>query len=88
MVFIYQPNFENNGLYEVYNKDQGRMRLYEELLKTVKFSVPLKYEPTGPYMHDGRFKTLKKVINHYNEHVKPSPTVEFILQYNLKNPKV
>jgi cytochrome c peroxidase len=27
-------------------------------------------------MHDGRFTTLEEIIDHYNDDVKPSPTVE------------
>ena len=28
-------------------------------------------ELTGPYMHDGRFDTLKEVVAHYSDHVQP-----------------
>ena len=31
-------------------------------------------EYTGPYMHDGRFKTLEEVIEHYSSGVKNHPT--------------
>jgi cytochrome c peroxidase len=31
---------------------------------------------TAPYMHDGRFKTLEDVINHYSEGVKPHPNLD------------
>lgn len=31
---------------------------------------------TGPYMRDGRFKTLLQVINFYNDSLKESPTVD------------
>ena len=32
---------------------------------------------TAPYMHDGRFKTLEEVLDHYNEHVQMnSPTLD------------
>jgi cytochrome c peroxidase len=33
-------------------------------------------EHTGPYMHDGRFDTLDKVIDHYSKEVKPHPTLD------------
>lgn len=33
-------------------------------------------EFTAPYMHDGRFDTLEKVIDHYNREVKPHPNVD------------
>lgn len=31
---------------------------------------------TAPYMHDGRFKTLDEVIEHYNSGVKPHPNLD------------
>src|SRR5262245_31043738 len=33
-------------------------------------------EFTGPYMHDGRFDTLEKVIDHYSGDVKPHPNLD------------
>ena len=33
-------------------------------------------EHTYPYMHDGRFATLEEVIDHYNEGIQPSATLE------------
>jgi cytochrome c peroxidase len=34
---------------------------------------------TGPYMHDGRYKTLEQVINFYIDSLKLSPTVDPIM---------
>jgi cytochrome c peroxidase len=34
---------------------------------------------TAPYMHDGRFATLEEVMNHYNEGVKPSSTLDILI---------
>ncbi|TAF68078.1 MAG: cytochrome-c peroxidase [Cytophagales bacterium] len=31
---------------------------------------------TAPYMHDGRFKTLREVLDHYNEHIQLSPNID------------
>jgi cytochrome c peroxidase len=32
---------------------------------------------TAPYMHDGRFKTLEEVLDHYNEHIRSgSPNLD------------
>ncbi|MEM6779209.1 MAG: cytochrome c peroxidase [Planctomycetota bacterium] len=31
---------------------------------------------TGPYMHDGRFKTIDAVIEHYNWSVRPHPNLD------------
>ncbi len=33
-------------------------------------------ELTGPYMHDGRFDTLEKVIEHYSKGVKQHPNLD------------
>ncbi|HFA49025.1 MAG TPA: cytochrome-c peroxidase [Bacteroidetes bacterium] len=35
---------------------------------------------TAPYMHDGRFETLEEVVNHYNEGVKPHPSLSWRLR--------
>ncbi len=34
---------------------------------------------TAPYMHDGRFATLEEVLEHYSEHIKPSPTIDVLM---------
>ncbi|MES2560894.1 MAG: cytochrome c peroxidase [Bacteroidota bacterium] len=46
------------------------------------FKIPTlrNIELTGPYMHDGRFKTLEEVIEHYNSGVKDHP----YLNWNLR----
>jgi cytochrome c peroxidase len=35
---------------------------------------------TSPYMHDGRFTTLREVIDHYDHDVKDSPNLDAILR--------
>jgi cytochrome c peroxidase len=35
---------------------------------------------TAPYMHDGRFKTIEEVIDHYSDHLQLSPTVDPLMQ--------
>jgi cytochrome c peroxidase len=42
--------------------------------------VLLNVEFTAPYMHDGRFKTLEEVIEHYNSGIKNSPALDPILK--------
>lgn len=60
-------NFENNGLYEVYD-DPGRFRLTNDERDWGRFKVPSlrNVELTAPYMHDGSFNTLEEVVAHYN----------------------
>jgi cytochrome c peroxidase len=41
---------------------------------------------TAPYMHDGRFKTLQEVIDHYSEHLQASPTLSPSLKDSTNNP--
>lgn len=36
---------------------------------------------TAPYMHDGRFKTLEEVVEHYDNGIQPSSTVDPALEY-------
>lgn len=35
---------------------------------------------TAPYMHDGRFQTLEQVVDHYNEQIKSSSTLDPALE--------
>jgi len=37
---------------------------------------------TAPYMHDGRFKTLKEVVDFYSDQVKPHPNLHPEMQHN------
>lgn len=46
---------------------------------------------SAPYMHDGRFKTLKEVINHYNKFPEPaafSPREEILIELKLTDKEV
>ena len=38
-------------------------------------------EVTPPYMHDGRFRTLEDVVDHYDHGLRPSPTLDPALEY-------
>ena len=42
-------------------------------------------ELTAPYMHDGRYKTLEEVIDHYSNGVKPHPNLDYRLRANFNN---
>jgi len=37
---------------------------------------------TAPYMHDGRYQTLREVLDHYNTGIQPHPNLDFKLQKN------
>lgn len=60
--------FENNGLsIDSQAMDLGRFNITKIYKDSMKFKVPTLRNVgyTYPYMHDGRFKKLSSVINHY-----------------------
>ena len=62
-------NFEKNGIaVDPELKDVGRIMITKEKKDSLKFKVPTlrNIEFSFPYMHDGRYKKLSEVINHYN----------------------
>ena len=69
--------FANNGLDDVFT-DPGRAKITGRDADLGKFAVPSlrNIALTGPYMHDGRFKTLDEVIEHYASGVKRSATLD------------
>ena len=75
--------FHNNALDNAENMDPGYEEVTGSELDRGKFKVPslrnLAY--TAPYMHDGRFATLREVINFYSEGLQKSPYADS----NMKN---
>ena len=69
--------FANNGL-DAEFKDLGRYEATRKDGDKGKFAVPSlrNVAVTGPYMHDGRFKTLNEVVAHYSSGVKRSATLD------------
>jgi cytochrome c peroxidase len=63
-------SFRNIGLKpDTALKDSGRAAITGMAEDYMKFKVPSlrNVELTYPYMHDGRFKTLQQVMNHYSD---------------------
>lgn len=60
------------GLMETTRIDQHRGQFKIPSLRNV--------ELTGPYMHDGRFKTLEEVIEHYSRGINNSPNLDHRLR--------
>lgn len=78
--------FHNNGLkLDPYIKDYGRMQITNNPEDSLKFKVPTlrNIQFTPPYMHDGRFETLKAVITHYSSGISHSTTLSERLKNNL-----
>jgi cytochrome c peroxidase len=79
--------FMNNGLsVDTSLNDFGRMRVTKTKNDSLKFKVPTlrNIEFSYPYLHDGRFKKLSQVLNHYTNGIVKSPT----LSEKLQNPIV
>lgn len=69
--------FGNNGLDETFS-DRGRAKVTGKDSDAGKFAVPSlrNVALTAPYMHDGRFKTLEEVVDHYTTGLKRSATLD------------
>ncbi|MBB3841429.1 cytochrome c peroxidase [Runella defluvii] len=81
--------FHNNGLDSEFTDiaheraAQGRFRITFKTEDLGKYKTPTlrNLSFTAPYMHDGRFKTLEEVLEHYSSGIKNSPS----LDNNLRN---
>ncbi|GAB3639023.1 cytochrome c peroxidase [Hymenobacter arcticus] len=84
----YEGRFFNNGL-DLTFADPGRGGITKLAVDQGKFIAPTlrNITLTAPYMHDGRFKTLEEVLDHYSEHVQmASPGLDNNLIQGLNNP--
>ncbi|MES2679259.1 MAG: cytochrome c peroxidase [Bacteroidota bacterium] len=71
----------NIGLDNKY-ADNGKGEITGDEFDNGKFMVPvlLNVEYTAPYMHDGRFKTLEEVVEHYSTGIQNHPNLDFELR--------
>jgi cytochrome c peroxidase len=70
--------FANNGLsVDTTLNDVGRMSITHNPTDSLLFKIPTlrNIEFSYPYMHDGRFKTLTQVLNHYASGIRQSLTL-------------
>jgi cytochrome c peroxidase len=79
--------FRNNGLLPNPNvavPDPGRAGITLRAEDTNKFRVPSlrNITMTPHYMHDGRFRDLEQVLNHYATGVQDSPALDPLLKRN------
>jgi cytochrome c peroxidase len=75
--------FANNGLpVDTALMDMGRMKITHNGQDSLKFNVPTlrNIQFTFPYMHDGRFRKLRDVVNHYTDGIQHSSTLDPRLQ--------
>jgi cytochrome c peroxidase len=69
--------FSNNGLDDEAHLQPGLQTVTGNPAHRGMFKVPSlrNIALTGPYMHDGRFKTLEEVLDHYDSGIKNSSTL-------------
>ena len=75
--------FANNGLpIDTGLMDMGRFRITQNPSDSLLFKIPTlrNIQFTFPYMHDGRFKKLREVVNHYTGGIQKSSTLDERLQ--------
>ncbi|MEZ4771948.1 MAG: cytochrome c peroxidase [Bacteroidia bacterium] len=80
-------DFANNGLpVDTTLNDFGKWQITHLSADSLKFKIPslrnLSY--TYPYMHDGRFRKLSEVINHYTRGIQESETLADELQTPIR----
>ena len=74
------PEARNNGL-EMDYADKGKMEVTGNPAHNALFKAPSlrNIALTAPYMHDGRFATLREVVDHYSDNVVQHPSLHFRL---------
>jgi cytochrome c peroxidase len=70
--------FHNNGLDNDANLNVGLQRITNNPNDRGKFKAPTlrNIALTAPYMHDGRFTSLEQVLEHYDQHIRISQTLD------------
>lgn len=70
--------FHNNGLDADDSMNPGLMAFTGDSLDRGKFRAPTlrNIALTAPYMHDGRFNSLEEVLEHYDQHIAMSQTLD------------
>jgi cytochrome c peroxidase len=83
----FNETYHNNGL-DREPTDPGRETVTHMAYDRGRFRVVTlrNIALTAPYMHDGRFNTLEEVIDHYSDHLEPSPTLSPTLRDTANNP--
>lgn len=76
--------YMNNGLDAVITDDGRETVTFNPQDKgKMKVTTLRNIELTSPYMHDGRFTTLEEVVDHYNNGLQASSTLDPALAYTM-----
>lgn len=79
---ITDNDYHNNGMDETFT-DLGRFNVTGNESDKGKFKTPTlrNIAVTAPYMHDGRFFSIRDVLDHYSDHVNAnSPNIDPLME--------
>ncbi len=78
-------SYRNNGLDTSFEDDLGRGLITQDTSDYGKFKVPSLRNVllTYPYMHDGRMFTIREVLDHYDEGISSSETLDPLLENGI-----
>lgn len=78
-------SYRNNGLDDSFEDDLGRGRITLNPADNGKFKVPSLRNVmlTYPYMHDGRMFTIREVLDHYDDEIVSSATLDPMLENGI-----
>ncbi|MET4107094.1 cytochrome c peroxidase [Hymenobacter sp. UYP22] len=82
--------YRNNGLDRSFWADSGRAHITGRPQDVGRFKVPSlrNVALTPPYMHDGRFRTLREVLDHYASGMVESGTLDVQLRRSGSGPGI
>lgn len=75
--------FYNNGLDSIFNDTRDRYAYTKNPMDKGVYKAPtlINCELTAPYMHDGRYKTLEEVVDHYSDMLVYSNTIDPLMKW-------
>lgn len=77
----YDVDYKNIGL-DMNYADAGRSNITGNSHDAGRYMIPslINIEKTAPYMHDGRFNSLREVIDHYDHGIQPHTNLSYLLR--------
>jgi cytochrome c peroxidase len=79
-VLFTDNTFHNNGLDAIPEAGLGAITSAPQDMGKFKSPTLRNIELTGPYMHDGRYRTLEEVIDFYSEGLHDSQTIDPLMK--------
>lgn len=79
---LFSDNKPHNNASELFNEDIGAAQLTDEDADVGKFITPTlrNVALTAPYMHAGHMKTLREVVQNYNEGGQANPNADALIR--------